>query len=165
MTRALEKIAFLPFDCSSTQWRWKASRARWRRPLQQGVVGTCGSSTRRRAAVDTRRRILRSRGQVHVPDNTPYTRRTSSPPSCSFNFTGAVAGGRMHHAAPPLLDLRQQGKPAAPEHDARDGSSRGPAGCPRSDDRVAANGCHGDPRLLRAVSKWLDEQLAASPSV
>ena len=75
MTRALEKIAFLPFGLLVDQWRWKAfsgetppsgyNKAWWDLRLKyQGVVPP---SPRAEEFFDPA-------AKYHVPDNTPYTR-------------------------------------------------------------------------------------------
>jgi peptidyl-dipeptidase A len=75
MSRALEKIAFLPFGLLVDQWRWKVfsgeispadyNKAWWALRLKyQGVVPP---STRGEDFFDPG-------AKYHVPDNTPYTR-------------------------------------------------------------------------------------------
>ena len=92
MTRALEKVAFLPFGLLIDQWRWKVfsgevTPAR----LQQGVVGSAAEVSGRRAAVGARRGVLRSRREVSRARTTRRTRATSSPHILQFQFHRALA--------------------------------------------------------------------------
>src|SRR5262249_37467089 len=75
MTRALEKIAFLPFGLLVDQWRWKVfageiapanyNRAWW--DLRLKYQGVAPPSSRGEEFFDPA-------AKYHVPDNTPYTR-------------------------------------------------------------------------------------------
>jgi peptidyl-dipeptidase A len=75
MTRALEKIAFLPFGLLVDQWRWKVfageiapanyNRAWW--DLRLKYQGVAPPSARGEDLFDPA-------AKYHVPDNTPYTR-------------------------------------------------------------------------------------------
>ncbi|HZP48865.1 MAG TPA: M2 family metallopeptidase [Vicinamibacterales bacterium] len=75
MTRALEKIAFLPFGLLIDQWRWKVfsgevtpqhyNKAWW--DLRLKYQGVAPPSARDEAFFDPA-------AKYHVPDNTPYTR-------------------------------------------------------------------------------------------
>ena len=75
MTRALEKVAFLPFGLLIDQWRWKVfagdippgeyNRGWWDLRLQyQGVAPPSPRGER----------FFDPGAKYHVPDNTPYTR-------------------------------------------------------------------------------------------
>jgi peptidyl-dipeptidase A len=75
MTRALEKVAFLPFGLLIDQWRWKVfsgeitpenyNKAWW--DLRLKYQGVAPSSPRGEEFFDPG-------AKYHVPDNTPYTR-------------------------------------------------------------------------------------------
>jgi len=75
MTRALEKVAFLPFGLLIDQWRWKVfsgevkpdqyNQAWW--DLRLKYQGVAPPSTRGEEFFDPG-------AKYHVPDNTPYTR-------------------------------------------------------------------------------------------
>jgi peptidyl-dipeptidase A len=75
MTRALEKIAFLPFGLLVDQWRWKVfagevkpadyNKAWW--DLRLKYQGVAPPSPRGEEFFD-------AGAKYHVPDNTPYTR-------------------------------------------------------------------------------------------
>ena len=75
MTKALEKIAFLPFGLLIDQWRWKVfsaevkpgdyNKAWW--DLRLKYQGVAPPSTRGEEFFDPA-------AKYHVPDNTPYTR-------------------------------------------------------------------------------------------
>jgi peptidyl-dipeptidase A len=75
MTRALEKVAFLPFGLLIDQWRWKVfagevqpanyNKAWW--DLRLKYQGVAPSSPRGEDFFDPG-------AKYHVPDNTPYTR-------------------------------------------------------------------------------------------
>ena len=129
MTRALEKVAFLPFGLLIDQWRWKVfSGEVTPERLQQGVVGAAAEVPGRRAADAARRGVLRSGRQVSRAGqhavHALLPRRHPAVPVPSR----AGEGGRLHDAAAPLLDLREQGGRRAAERDAGDGHvrSRGP---------------------------------------
>ena len=164
MNKALEKIAFLPFGLLIDQWRWKVfagevtpaeyNKAWWDLKLKyQGVAPPSRP----------RRRVLRPGAKYHVPDNTPYTRYFLAD-ILQFQFHRALyAGRRLHAAAQPLLDLREQGGRRAAERDAVDGSARVP-GRKRSR-RSPVRSRWMQPRsstTSRRCPKWLDEQLAGT---
>jgi peptidyl-dipeptidase A len=75
MSRALEKVAFLPFGLLIDQWRWKVfsgevqpsdyNKAWWDLRLQ--YQGVAPSTARGEESFDPG-------AKYHVPDNTPYTR-------------------------------------------------------------------------------------------
>jgi peptidyl-dipeptidase A len=75
MTRALEKVAFLPFGLLIDQWRWKVfngeikpadyNKAWW--DLRLKYQGIAPPTTRGEEFFDPG-------AKYHVPDNTPYTR-------------------------------------------------------------------------------------------
>jgi peptidyl-dipeptidase A len=75
MTRALEKVAFLPFGLLIDQWRWKVfsgevtpanyNKAWW--DLRLKYQGIAPPATRGEELFDPG-------AKYHVPDNTPYTR-------------------------------------------------------------------------------------------
>ena len=75
MSRALEKVAFLPFGLLIDQWRWKVFSGEVEAgAIQHGVVGSAAEVPGHRAARAARRGVLRSGAKYHVPDNTPYAR-------------------------------------------------------------------------------------------
>ena len=97
MSRALEKIAFLPFGLLIDQWRWDVFSGKVRaRRLQQGVVGSPAEVSGRRAAVAARRGVLRSRRRSTTCPPTTRTRATSSRTSCS---SSSIASWRRSPAA------------------------------------------------------------------
>ena len=153
LSRALEKVAFLPFGLLIDQWRWKVfsgevTPAR----LQQGVVGSAAEVSGRRAAVARAARSSSIPGaKYHVPDNTPYTRYFLAAHPAVPVPSRAGEDRRLHDAAAPLLDLREQGGRAAAERDADDGPVEAVARGARGADRLRRDGRHGDPRLLRAA--------------
>ena len=114
MARALEKVAFLPFGLLIDQWRWKVFCGRGDAGrLQQGVVGPAVEVSGRRAAVAARRGVLRSgrevpRARQHAV-HALFPRRHPAVPVPSR----AVEDRRLHDAAAPLLDLREQGSRAS----------------------------------------------------
>ena len=127
MSRALEKVAFLPFGLLIDQWRWKVfsgevkpehyNKAWW--DLRLKYQGVAPPSPRGEEFFDPG-------AKYHVPDNTPVhallPRRHPAVPVPSR----AGEDGRLHDAAAPLLDLREQGGRAAAERDAGDGACRSP---------------------------------------
>ena len=127
MYTALEKIAFLPFGLLIDQWRWKVfSGEVTPEQLQQGLVGSAPEVPGRRAAVDARRGVLRSGRQVSRAGqhavHALFPRRHPAVPVPSR----AVEDRRLHDAAAPLLDLREQGGRPAAERDAVDGPVASP---------------------------------------
>ena len=110
MSRALDKIAFLPFGLLIDQWRWKVFAGEVKpEALQPGVVGSSIEVPGRRAAVGARRGILRSRRQVSRPrQHAVHALFPGRHPAVPVS-SGAGEGRRLHRPAPPLLDLRQQG--------------------------------------------------------
>ena len=161
MTRALEKVAFLPFGLLIDQWRWKVfCRRGAARRLQQGVVGSAAEVSGRCAAVGARRGVLRSgrevsrAGQHAVHALLPRRHPAVPVPS------RALEDRRLHDAAASLLDLREQGSGPAAERDAVDGAVAPVAGRARGAHRIAPDGRDGDHRLLRAaqdVARRADE--------
>ncbi len=125
MTRALEKVAFLPFGLLIDQWRWKVfsgeikpedyNKAWW--DLRLKYQGVAPPSPRGEEFFDPG-------AKYHVPDNTPYTRYFLAD-ILQFQFHRAlVEDRRLHDAAAPLLDLREQGSGREAERDAVDGTCR-----------------------------------------
>ena len=152
MSRALDKIAFLPFGLLIDQWRWKVfsgevppaayNKAWW--DLRLKYQGVAPPSARGEEFFDPG-------AKYHVPDNTPYTRYFLAD-ILQFQFHRAlskIAG--CTHAASPLLDLREQGSGQAPERHAVDGAVQALARRARGADRIAADGRNGDSGLLRAA--------------
>ena len=97
------------------QWRWQVfageitpadyNRAWW--DLQAAVSG------RRAASTPRGEEFFDPGAKYHVPANTPYARYFLAP-ILQFQFHRALAkADRLHDAAAPLLDLRQQGGRAA----------------------------------------------------
>ncbi len=154
MNRALEKIAFLPFGLLIDQWRWKVfSGEITRGRLQQGVVGFAAEVPGRRAAVGARRRVLRSRREVSRPgQHAVHAVFPGGHPAVPVP-SRAVEGGRLHAAAAPVLDLREQGGWTAAQRHAVDGTVAAVAGGARSADRFEADGRDRDSRLLRAAER------------
>ena len=110
MSRALEKVAFLPFGLLIDQWRWKVfsgevtpadyNKAWW--DLRLKYQGVAPPSPRGEEFFDPGREVSRARQHaVHalLPRRHPAV---PVPPR-------AVEGRRLHDAAAPLLDLREQG--------------------------------------------------------
>ena len=88
MTRALDKVAFLPFGLLIDQWRWKVfSRRSEAGQLQQGVVGSAAEVPGRRAAVTRAARSSSIRAPSITSPTTRRTRATSSPTSSSSSST------------------------------------------------------------------------------
>ena len=89
MSRALEKVAFLPFGLLIDQWRWKVfsgevapadyNKAWW--DLRLKYQGVAPPSPRGEEFFDPG-------AKYHVPDNTPYTRYFLAP-SCSSSSTAS----------------------------------------------------------------------------
>ena len=110
MSRALDKIAFLPFGLLIDQWRWKVFAGEVKPDAyNQRVVGSATEVPGRRAAVSARRGVLRSRREIsrarqHAV-HALFPRRHPAVPVSSR----AGEGRRLHRPAPPLLHLRQQG--------------------------------------------------------
>ncbi len=76
LSRALEKLAFLPFGLVIDQWRWKRVQRRGQAgQLQLGVVGAPAKVPGRGARRRTRGEEFFDPGaKYHVPSNTPYAR-------------------------------------------------------------------------------------------
>ena len=128
LSRALEKVAFLPFGLLIDQWRWKVfsgeitpdeyNKAWW--DLRLKYQGIAPPTPRGEEFFDPG-------AKYHVPANMPYTRYFLAD-ILQFQFHRAlVEDRRLHDAAASLLDLREQGSRQAAERDARDGTvaSRG----------------------------------------
>ena len=137
MSRALEKVAFLPFGLLIDQWRWKVfsgevkpedyNKAWW--DLRLKYQGIAPPSPRGEEFFDPG-------AKYHVPDNTPYARYFLAD-ILQFQFHRAlVEDGRLHDAAAPLLDLREQGSGPAAERDAGDGHVEAVARRARGDCRL-----------------------------
>ena len=152
MDRALEKVAFLPFGLLIDQWRWKVfsgevtpeqyNKAWW--DLRLKYQGIAPPTARGEELFDPG-------AKYHVPDNTPYTRYFLAVHPAVPVPSRPVEDRRLHGAAAPLLDLREQGGRPAPERDAVDGPVAAVAGRARGADGHAADGRDRDPRLLRAA--------------
>ncbi len=97
LSRALEKVAFLPFGLLIDQWRWKVfsgevTPAR----LQQGVVGSAAEVSGRGAAVARAARSSSIPARSITCPTTRRTRGTSSRTSCS---SSSIARWRRRPAA------------------------------------------------------------------
>ena len=124
LARALEKVAFLPFGLLIDQWRWKVfSGEVTPATYNKALVGSAAEVPGRRAA---RRRAARTRSipgaKYHVPAN--YSVHALFPRAHPAVPVPPRAGedGRLHDAAPSLLDLREQGGRRAARGDAEDGA-------------------------------------------
>ena len=110
MKKALEKVAFLPFGLLIDKWRWDVfsgkikpedyNKAWWE--LRRKYQGVAPPVPRSEADFDPG-------AKYHVPGNVPYTRYFLAAHPPVPVPPRAVPGGRLHRAAAPLLDLRQQG--------------------------------------------------------
>jgi peptidyl-dipeptidase A len=164
MTRALDKISFLPFGLLIDQWRWKVfsgevpatayNKAWW--DLRLKYQGIAPPSARGEEFFDPG-------AKYHVPDNTPYTRYfladilqfqfhralaktagcTLPLHRCSI-YQSTVAGDRLKA----MLTMGQS-KPWPEALDALTGS--------KQMDATAILD------YFEPLSKWLDEQLAGKP--
>ena len=110
MSRALEKVAFLPFGLVIDQWRWKVfsgaatpadyNKAWWE--LRLKYQGIAPPSPRGEEFFDPG-------AKYHVPANyAVHALLPRAHPAVPVP-PRAVEGRRLHDAAPPLLDLREQG--------------------------------------------------------
>ena len=165
MTRALEKIAFLPFGLLIDQWRWKVFCRRGQAGrLQQGLVGSAAEVPGHRAAVAARRGVLRSRREVpRAGQHAVHALLPGRHPAVPVP-PRALEDRRLHAAAPPLLDLREQGGGTAAERHAVDGPVAAVARCARGADGRARRWT--PPRsstTSRRCPTWLDQQLAGKP--
>ena len=155
LTKALEKIAFLPFGLVIDQWRWKVfsgeippekyNQTWWelRRKYQGIAPPVARSESRFRSGREVSRRGERA---VHAAISWPII--------LQFQFHRALAQiGGLQGAAQPLFDLRQQGGRQAPERHAGDGREPSVAGGAVGPDRTAGDGRDGDSRLLRAAAE------------
>ena len=154
LRRALAKVAFLPFGLLIDQWRWKVfsgeippekyNQTWWE--LRQKYQGVAPPVARSEADFDPG-------AKYHVPANVPYTRYFLAD-ILQFQFHRSLAqAAGLQGSAQSLLDLRQQGRRQAAEHDARDGTEPSLAGRARSDHRTEADGRDGDSRLFRAAEE------------
>ena len=162
MTRALEKIAFLPFGLLIDQWRWKVfsgevkpddyNKAWW--DLRLKYQGVAPPSPRGEEFFDPG-------AKYHVPDNTPYTRYFLAD-ILQFQFHRALAKtAGCTLPLQPLLDLREQGGRRAAERDAVDGPVASP--WPEALEALTGSKQMDATAILdyfAPLSKWLDEQLA-----
>ena len=90
LSRALEKIAFLPFGLVIDQWRWDVfSAADSAIRLQQGLVGPASEVPGRRAVVGRGARSSSIRARSITCRRTTRTRATSSRTSCSSSSTAS----------------------------------------------------------------------------
>ena len=105
------KVAFLPFGLLVDQWRWQVfSGEVTPERLQQGVVGAAAERTRASRPPSPRGEEFFDPGaKYHVPANTPYTRYFLAAHAAVPVPSRAREGRRLHDAAAPLLDLREQG--------------------------------------------------------
>ena len=92
LSRALEKVAFLPFGLLIDQWRWKVfSGEITPAQLQQGVVGSAAEVSGRRAAVARAARSSSIRARSITCPTTRRTRATSSRDILQFQFHRALS--------------------------------------------------------------------------
>ena len=153
MKLALDKVAFLPFGKLIDEWRWKVfsgevkpdnyNAAWWQlRDQYQGVA----------APVARSEEDFDPGAKYHIPANTPYTRYFLSY-ILQFQFhTRAVRSGRQQGAAARVLGVRQRRGGQALPRNAGARTEPAVAGHAGEADRHAADGCLGDPRLLRAAA-------------
>ena len=164
MTRALEKVAFLPFGLLIDQWRWKVfsgevtpddyNKAWW--DLRLKYQGVAPPSPRGEEFFDPG-------AKYHVPDNTPYTRYFLAD-ILQFQFHRALA--KAAGCTTPLHRCSiYESKEAGERLNAMlaMGHVEAVAGRARGADRLEADGRDGDHRLLRAAQTWLDEQTKGQP--
>jgi len=164
MTRALEKIAFLPFGLLIDQWRWKVfsgevtpadyNKAWW--DLRLKYQGIAPPSVRDEQFFDPG-------AKYHVPDNTPYTRY----------FLAAILQFQFHRA------LSQTAGCTTPLHrcsiyDSKEAGKRLDAMLTMGQSRPwpdALEAMTGSRQMdataildyFEPLSKWLDEQIAGKP--
>ncbi len=164
MAKALEKVAFLPFGLLIDQWRWGVygsqippadyNKAWWE--LRLKYQGVAPPSPRGEQFFDPG-------AKYHVPANYSYTRYFLAA-ILQFQFhRELVEGGRLHDAAASVFDLRERRGRETPERDARDGAVAAVARGARGAHGVAADGCVGDPRLLRAAQDLARQQIKGQP--
>ena len=87
LSRALEKLAFLPFGLLIDQWRWKVFSGRSPPSNTTRRGGTFGSSTRASLLRARGRKPSSIRARSTTCPRTSRTRGTSSPTSSSFSST------------------------------------------------------------------------------
>ena len=147
--------------CSIDQWRWEVfsgeikpadyNAAWWE--LRRAYQGVAPPVPRSEADFDPG-------AKYHVPANVPYTRYFLAH-ILQFQFHRALCQAAGHTGpAPPLLDLRQQGRGRAKlASDAGDGPepavARGARGAHRASGRWTRRRCSS---TSRRSQKWLDEQ-------
>ena len=164
MSRALDKIAFLPFGLLIDQWRWKVfagevkpdayNRAWW--DLRLKYQGVAPPSARGEEFFDPG-------AKYHVPgQHAVHALFPGGHPAVPISSV-AGEGRRLHRPTPSVLHLRQQGGGSAAGRDALDGAIAAVAGRARGVDRFAADGRDRDHRLFRAaeaVARRADEEPA-----
>jgi peptidyl-dipeptidase A len=161
MTRALEKIAFLPFGLLIDQWRWKVfsgeippsayNKAWW--DLRLKYQGVAPPSPRGEEFFDPG-------AKYHVPDNTPYTRYFLAD-ILQFQFHGAlskIAGCTLPLNRCSIYESKEAGRrlnamlsmgQSRPWPEALDTLT----GAKRMDATAILD-------YFEPLSKWLDQQLA-----
>jgi peptidyl-dipeptidase A len=164
MTRALEKIAFLPFGLLIDQWRWKVfsgevapadyNKAWW--DLRLKYQGVTPPSMRGEEFFDPG-------AKYHVPDNTPYTRYFLAA-ILQFQFHRALSQAAgcttpLHRCS--IYDSKEAGKrlntmlamgQSRPWPDALEAMT----GSRQMDATAILD-------YFAPLSKWLDEQIAGKP--
>ena len=128
------------------------------RQIQPGLVGFTAEIPGRGSADSSNRGGFRPRRQVSRGGRRPLHAlfpfvHHAVPVSPRARGCGRMPGAGQQHAAPSLLDLRQQGSGAASEHDARDGAEPPLAGRDVRAHRPAPDGRHRDSGLLRAAQE------------
>ena len=149
---ALERLAFLPFGLVVDQWRWRVfsgeitpdryNSAWWE--LRERYQGVRPPSPRGEEFFDPG-------AKYHVPANTPYAALFPRSRAAVPVPPRAREGSRLHHAAAPLLNLRQRAGRQAAADDARDGPVAPVARRARGAHRPAPDGRHRHGRLFRSA--------------
>jgi peptidyl-dipeptidase A len=151
MSRALEKIAFLPFGLVIDQWRWDVFNGKITRRLQQRLVGSAPEVSGRGACVIERGRVLRpgrevSRALRTTP--TPLLPRAHSPVPVPPELA-KIAAARRRSTACSIYDSKAAG--ANWRRCWKMGTSRPWPDALEAPYRQAPDGRDGDRGLLRAL--------------
>jgi peptidyl-dipeptidase A len=164
MTRALEKVAFLPFGLLIDQWRWKVfsgevspsdyNRAWW--DLRLRYQGVAPPAVRGEEFFDPG-------AKYHIPDNTPYTRYFLSS-ILQFQFHRALSQAAgctspLHRCS--IYESKEAGKRLIAMLEM--GQSRP---WPEALEALTGSRQMDATAILdyfAPLSRWLDEQLAGKP--
>jgi peptidyl-dipeptidase A len=164
MTRALEKIGFLPFGLLIDQWRWRVfagevtpanyNKAWWDLKLKyQGVVPPSARSEE----------LFDPGAKYHVPDNTPYTRYFLAD-ILQFQFHRALA--KTAGCTLPLNRCSTYESKAAGERLNKMLSMGQSRPWPEALETLTGSKQMDATAILdyfAPLSKWLDQQLAGKP--